>query len=227
MSIEYTGRVKFKNGLTLYELQHHMENVADTHSRMIAFSRDDLMSTVGAFWVLMRLKICIEQDIRDVKEMDITTWHYKSVGVMWYRGFEFKVDGKEVGHAVSAWAIVDEATHHIVRPNHMPSHEAAIDLSRGEPDVLNRLKISDELPQTTEYKVVDEDIDINGHMNNARYTRLAETVLTIPEAPYNFEIDYISEAKKGDTVVLKSDGAALNGTISGKNCFSARMYSKY
>ena len=223
MGIDYTEKVKFKNGFSLYELQRHMERAADVHSKLIKFSRDDLMASINAFWVLLRIKIYIDCDMSGISEMEITTWHYKNAGVMWYRGFEFYADGKKVGSAVTAWAILDADSHRILRPNSIPDYKERENSDHGEPEILKKTKLSEDISPIPDYIVTTEDIDINEHMNNARYTRLAENVMNIPKERYSFEIDYINEAKQKETISLRADGAQLRGTLGEKECFNAKI----
>jgi len=226
VSREYTEKVIFNNEFSLYELQRCMESAATVNSKMIGLSREELIESNNACWVLLRIKISLDCDVKDIKELDVTTWHYKSIGVMWYRGYDFVSNGKKIGSAVSAWAIVDVDTHRILRPNHIKGHEDSVNLDHGEPEALKKVKVSDDLVKVMDYTVVDEDIDINGHMNNARYTRIAEKVLEVPSEPFDFEIDYVNEAKKDEVISLSSDGASLHGRINDKDCFAAKITVK-
>ncbi|NLD88198.1 MAG: hypothetical protein GX633_08085 [Clostridiales bacterium] len=223
MKKEYTESILFPSGMSLYDLQSELERMSDIHSKIIGLSRDDIVASNNAFWVLSRLCFRFFRPIKSITRLDVTTWHWGSVGALSNRGYDLLLEGEAVGIGISSWAIIDLDTRRIVRPSLVKGHDEAASDDRGRPEIPMKIKNPKNPSELPPYIVTEEDIDINGHMNNTRYTRLTEKYIEIPDIPVEYTVNYISEARKGDRIYLSLSEGILEGKLEYKECFKAAI----
>jgi medium-chain acyl-[acyl-carrier-protein] hydrolase len=126
--------------------------------------------------------------------------------------------GKRIVAASSSWVILDYNTRKVQRPDKALSFlNATFPETRALP--ANAAKV---LPLPAENLTISEmtaslcDIDVNLHVNNARYihwvTGTYETDFITTHAPQTAEVNYLAEGYRGDRINIIT--AAVNGSIN-------------
>jgi medium-chain acyl-[acyl-carrier-protein] hydrolase len=132
----------------------------------------------------------------------LLSWPGKTMHLYFPRYFRLQDEkGKVLLDAVSLWVLIDEKTRSIVFPE---DHGIEIPetLTGFELPLPGRLR-REETASSHSFTVPYSYVDLNGHMNNARYYDLAQDIM--PEELRRRKLaslssEYIGEARLGDTL---------------------------
>ncbi len=140
--------------------------------------------------------------------MTISTWPARASGTSYERLFLFEdEDGRQLGGASSLWIVLSTETRRIVRPS-----LAGIvfpDTSAYVSPVPPPGRITADAPaqRVTTRPVRYSDVDINMHVNNARYVEWVCDALGDKffkdQPPKGFDISYVGEARVGEDIRLE------------------------
>jgi medium-chain acyl-[acyl-carrier-protein] hydrolase len=159
------------------------------------------------FWVLSRITVEINKEMRWYDEIEIETWPKDVEKLLYLRDFIMRdKDGNKIGRATSGWLAIDVA-------NKRPRKVDAIN-----EDVLIRLntkKAFEELPEKLngitqgeekDIKASYFDIDLNRHVTSSRYIDWMMDFLPVEfhekNYPVKFSINYMKETMPGETIRL-------------------------
>lgn len=183
-------------------------------------------------WVLSRMHVHFIKTLQWRDNATLYTWHKGADGLFYLRDFELLgPDGAVAVQATSSWVVIDERTRRFVRPEDLAGAlqldgEVADAIAQPAPKVT--LRMTEEM--VGEHRVVDSDIDIIGHTNNARYVVWAMDCLPpeVAQAPMkDLYINFNRETTAGETVQLfrLQDGNCwwVEGRVDGKSCFVVKM----
>jgi acyl-ACP thioesterase len=183
-----------------------MQEAAGSHSLLLGCGREDLLKK-NAVWVLSRSEIHMNRYPRAGEKITVHTFPMPTRICFFPRYYIFTDDqGETVGKAGTLWLLLDTITRKMLPPG---------DVARLIPD--NRdLAVPMKLPATvgnlqgeefvTEYTPVYTDLDVNGHVNNARYADWLCNTLGI-EQMKNYEpetviFNYNHEILPGQKIIL-------------------------
>lgn len=180
-----------------------LQEVAAAHALQLGVAVKDLRS-LGLTWVLSRLTLQLEREVRGTQQTIIRTWPATRDGLFSIRDFELAdAAGNPVGQATTSWAVLDLASRRPVRLNdHLPPYP--LHPVRALNDPFETLPVL-ELPEShLEIPVLKSDLDLNNHVNNTIYAGWALEALprnlTDRSALVRLEISFRSEAFYGDTI---------------------------
>lgn len=183
-----------------------LQRAADRHVEALGISREEMIER-GMGWMLITLELDMGRMPRDMETVHVETWSRGSKGALWHRDYRIKnADGEKLGEARSVWALVDIHKRKILRPSMFPYEVPIGKESVGE--LPNKAVLAEgvQLAEAYTYKVRYSGIDVNGHLNNARYADLCFDVLDEQELQEGkvtgFKITYHNEARLGDTMLL-------------------------
>lgn len=114
--------------------------------------------------------------------------------------------GEELLTASALWLLMDSASRTMVFPQ-----TSGVDIPGGKPLWETYVPLPPKLPASQEsrsYTVPNSSLDINGHMNNARFLDLAEDIAPVEllQKPVKLiRVEYSGEAKRGENILLKYD----------------------
>lgn len=181
-----------------------LQEIAGRHANALGVGFFD-MQEEQLFWALSRLRVQLDQTPSWLESIRIRTWVHRMRGPLSFRNFSFHgLNGEVFGSASTLWT----AVHTVERkPTQLPFSDFPIrpdDLpSCGEPQ---RLHIPAQVERETTYTVRYSDIDMIGHVNNVRYLSwILDTYGTynLDHQPVQIDINYLSETKLGDSVLLQ------------------------
>ena len=159
----------------------------------------------GLLWIVTLQRISIRRLPVYDETVTLQSWPGKTMHLFFPRYYRMlDADGAVLLEGTALWSLMDQNTrsvvfpadHGIVLPELVTGWEAPL------PKPVRALPLTGEARFTVPYSYVD----LNGHMNNVRYFDLAEDVL--PPALHErallaLEVDYSSEARLGDELLLR------------------------
>lgn len=175
------------------------EDIAGRHASVLGLGRDNLMSG-GNFWALSRMMVKIERLPDAMEEITLRTWPRGTDYIYALRDFEmYDEQGKILAAATSSWIIVDYSSRKVQRPDKTLSL-LNTDFPEKRAVGTNARKISP-LPSdcrtVTSMQVRTEDMDVNMHVNNARYVTWVINSYPaghiISHSPAIIEANYLAE----------------------------------
>jgi acyl-ACP thioesterase len=176
------------------------------------------LQELGMGWVLSRFTVEILRRPAFGETVNARTWTRGPEKLFMLRDYSITdAGGNVIVRSRSRWLVLDTKTRHPLRPSALP---LAMPLNEGIDALVNEgaaLKKHDGLKKTGRRTAAYSDIDFNGHVNNSRYIQwvqdAAPSGLIENAAKLNFEINYISEIKIGETIDMClgvfEDGAKL------------------
>ena len=193
------------------------EDLAGRHAAELGWGRDDLMASGGYFWALSRMIVKINRLPKAWDEVTLRTWPRGTEAIFALRDLEMYDDaGEKIAGASSSWVIVDYNTRKAQRPdkalsilNHQFPGNRATETNAGKVPALPPGEHS-----LTRLKVKLDDIDVNLHVNNARYVHWAANCYDHEyislHTPDTIEVNYLLEGHQGEMINILTANADGN-----------------
>jgi len=197
---------------------NYFQDLAGRHASLLGFGREHLM-TNGSFWVLSRITVEIENLPLAWEEVTLRTWPRGTETIFALRDIElYDANGKRLAAAATSWVVVDYQTRKLQRPDKALSH-----LNSTFPDTkalsANAVKIP-AMPvdnhSVINTKVSSGDLDVNLHVNNARYIQWVlnsyDPQFISTYTPHTIDVNYLSEAHFNDEISIYKASGKEDGT---------------
>lgn len=185
------------NQMTNFAFLSFLEEVASTHSSSVGYGVNDI-ETKKKVWLLMDWKLEVFKRPKYGDTLKVKTWARPIEKHIFYTYRDFEVfNGEEkVAIATSKWVLFDLETHKIgkITDDIINLYHTEKTQIFEERDIL-KMKEPAEQKIQLEYEVKRADIDINKHMHNLNYLKLAYEIL--PEEVY------FSDEKKNVRIMYK------------------------
>ena len=170
-----------------YGMLSVLEEIASAHSDTVGYGVNDIENKKKV-WLLMDWKLKVLERPNYGSNIKAKTWARPITKRPFstYRDFEVFDGEKRVAIATSKWILFDLKTNKISKITddiidlYKPENEKVF-----EEDEIEKLKETKELDGYIEYDVKRADIDVNEHMHNLNYLKLAYEAL--PENVYDAE----------------------------------------
>lgn len=177
----------------------HMQTGADIHCTALGFPRERLVRA-GMCWILYRVAYQLYEKATMGDRIRTTTWPGKLIGPIFPRYFSWEKEGRCIGEAMAAWVLIDIEKRRILRPGMLPA-PLPTSSRKGCLALPGALKIERCAPREIR-RVRFTDLDINGHMNNARY---ADWISDLYDGRpiKSLQVNYLSEALQGEDIALE------------------------
>ncbi len=197
----------FLHQLCIGHLGNSLLTASDIHSTERQFGMTYL-NTINKTWVLSRLALEMYSIPKEHEEFVIETWVENAVKYFTKRNWALiSKDGQTVyGYAKSIWAMIDTETR---QPQDILAvHDGKIMdylLPEKPCDMadVSRVKVP-EMTDYTEFRILYNDIDVNGHCNSMKYIDHVMDTYTLDYLSthqlHRLEIAYVAEGHYGDTV---------------------------
>lgn len=194
--------------LTVPSLCDWLQEAAGNHATDLGVATDRLLEE-GRAWVLTRLCVSINQFPRWRAAVTVETWPSGENGLVADRDFVVSDDeGRVLASATSQWVVIDIRRR---RPVRLPAEVLAITLPDRERALVppNRpIPPPEALDVRRSFSVRRSDLDLNRHVNNARYVEWALEAL--PDGVDEqmictwLDVQFRSESVYGDEIVAAS-----------------------
>ncbi len=189
----------------------------------------EVMLEKRCVFVITRMKQVFYSSIRDYDEICIKTTSRGIKGAVFTRDYSVTRDGELVAEASTQWALIDLDSRRICRPSVYAEYFGVQEELCSFTDI-KKCTVPESFDGKYTYRVAFSDIDENYHMNNTRYTDIcldAVAGLDKGEAVGEISIDFLSEARFGETLVIHIAGLddgycfSAENIDTGKHCFNA------
>jgi medium-chain acyl-[acyl-carrier-protein] hydrolase len=207
----HSYEVDFAGKLTTEKMLVFFQETAWNHAENLGVGYGSLAGN-NRLWVLSRLALEIKRAPRWNEEIYIHTWPRGPHGLFALRDFEMLDSSNEkIASASSAWLVIDNRTR---RPQKIEP------VLSGIPVLPNRNSLAydgimkvRELSQSTNdkraFQVTYGDLDLNGHVNNARYVGWAmddyECDFHKKYRLKTVQINYLAETAGCDSVTIEKE----------------------
>jgi medium-chain acyl-[acyl-carrier-protein] hydrolase len=198
--------VDFKNRLKINQLFNYMQEAAGNHAEHLGWGYRDIVKN-NLIWVLSRVKVRMDEYPPWGSIVKVETWPKDTYRLFATRDFIFKNEsGRQLGVATTVWLLLDINT---MRPQRVQNVQELYLENRdrhGLNETLEKLSCEGDLLKTFERTVSYNDIDINCHVNNARYVDWllecfpAETLSDRQIS--SLQLNYLSEAKSNEIILI-------------------------
>jgi len=198
----------FTEKATITVMSRFLLDAASIHAQEREFGYEDI-SKDNVAWVLSRLSIQMEEYPRHNQDLTVETWIENVARYFTQRCFCFiDQSGKTIGYARTIWAAIDMQTR---RPIEIPAWRPDMLQYVDEEKICPIAKMS-KIPPVENvvpepgYTVRYSDIDINKHMNSAKYIEHAVNTFDLnifrEKFIHKFEIVFLAEGMFGDKLKL-------------------------
>ena len=208
-----------------------MQDAASLAAGELGFGHEALIKAYNVAWVLTRLRLEINRLPSLGESMEIETWHMQHGRITFDRDFIVYGQGGEIlAQAVSTWVIMDMTSREIKRADTIDFNIPVSAKGRAIDGALERLKPIGELFPAYERKIAYSDIDLNGHVNNAKYVEYIFDSLSIDEHRSmkftSIDVNYSSEMSPGETLSVKFCEDDTSVYVEGENSGSSAVVFK-
>ena len=201
----------------LTSICNFLQEGAGAHAESAGFGFDDMMRR-NQVWVLSRLKVKIASYPKWKDQLKLKTWSLGKEGIFYVRDFEIEdCDNQSIIKATSSWAAINTKTR---RP------ERVVGLEEGLHSLKNKRAIDENLTKLPEMqhpvflrkrKIEYTDIDLVYHVNNVKHIEIIINSfpkdMLLNQNIECLEINYLSEAKYGEDVLIYSEQLEDNVTL--------------
>ena len=205
-----------------------MQETAGMHSHILGCGRETLVKK-GVVWVLTRCEVQMEKEARMGSRLSIETFPMPLRRWFFPRYFVFRDEaGAQVGAAGTLWVLFDLEKRCMVAPGDVAGaipDNSDLTPPLGVPGPVPRLTTGGTLESAR--TPVYSELDVNGHVNNARYADwLCDALGLEVMREYRVKtmrLSYAAEIRPGQAMELRltRDGLAyhLTGAHEGKTHF--------
>ena len=192
------------------------QDAATLHADELGMGRNDMMAS-GVFWVVVRSKYEVVREPTQFQMVRIRTWPRKPTSFSIPRDFTMCDEaGNLLIKATTEWVFVNAETRKFARLKDHYRGPADFCDDRAFDDKLRKVPAFDEGNRpVVEIAPAFSDIDLNGHVNNARYPHFVIDALNPTEsyAVKTFQIDYRYEVLPDKPLAMHTlveDGLVLS-----------------
>ena len=178
----------------------YFQQIAGNHMRAEGPTYAELFAR-GLAFVLSRLHVQWYRPLTEYADITVQTWTCLEKGASFGRGYRVVCDGDVIAEAMAVWALLNVNEGRLMRVDEVDFH-----YSGDEPlpipcrFALPRVPLTEVMTRTVLY----EDVDCNGHVNNARYADwLCNCIPAIDRLTVtDLQLHYVKEARLGETVTI-------------------------
>ena len=188
---------------------------ATSQLELLGADQPKTVELIGAGWILARIRFELLRPVICCKPVEVTTWSADAQGAGFQREAEFFADGTCVARTASLWCLAAVDGHKLLRPAVLTDK---VDLHTTGPQTFpapGKLRLPSREGEPFRHVVRYSDVDMNGHLHNARYTDLCCDALGLErreERVREFQINFMAECLPGEELSIyteEQNGEAL------------------
>jgi medium-chain acyl-[acyl-carrier-protein] hydrolase len=232
-----TYDVDASNRLKISSLFLYMQESASASAESLEWGYDDMMRE-GLFWVLSRAKVIFKQEnFRLGQEITLETWPKRVDGFYALRDFRAFVDPQQPAILITtAWLLINKNSMRPVRSDDLQRRMRYFDADNAIDQLPANIEAPKEMQEVYKRSIRYSDLDVNRHVNNARYLEFAFDCFTEDFLSQNMvaeiQLHYQNQACFGDELSFsKSTNSEEVIYIAARNqhqklCFQAEIKFK-
>jgi len=209
----------FTEKATITVISRFLLDAASIHAQQRGFGYEQITKDNIA-WVLSRLSIQMEEYPDHDQDLTVETWIEAISRFFSQRCFCFiNQSGKIIGYARTIWAAIGMETRRPIDiPAWCPDMSQYIEAEKQCPiDKMSKIPPIEGIDSNMGYTVRYSDIDINKHMNSAKYIEHAVNVFDLKifkeKIIQKFETVFLAEGMFGDKLKLYQQSLSENEYI--------------
>ena len=218
---------------------NYAQEGANIHADVIGVGYDELTVTRKA-WVLARMHVIFHRLPKWRDRINVQSWHKGAAGFQFFRDFiVFDEQGCEkLISATTSWLVIDLDTRRLSKYPEFASDETKCIkedvLSEPAPKVIMPKEVTP--VHVGSHAVCYSDLDMNGHVNNVKYTEWAMNLIELDvvnnRSLKELVINFNNEVMAGDTVEFyrhsenAEDGSMvyyIEGKVGEKSSFVEKL----
>lgn len=197
----------FNAKMKLSSILRHFQEAASLHVDNLGIGITDLDNKGHIAWLLAKVKISVMRYPKLKENISIITWPQLPGPIEYQRDFIIKDEkGNIIVKALTSWIVVDTKTREIKRSSLIPLDHLTIHPERPLGKRFYRFKPSYQTKEIYQRTVGYSDIDIMGHLNNAKYLDFVLDCFSIKEHQNmtisEAELHFSKEALPGDKLKM-------------------------
>ena len=205
----------------------YMQILADNHAEMLCCSQRD-MEKENHVWVIARLRVDMQRYPQYGDTVSIKTWPGFPDRLTFPRYFHFADEsGSILGSATSKYMLIDMATHAFLKPADSDVYRMIDCLCADENPQPERIRLKSATRSSVFRVPAFSDIDMNHHMNNARYAEwvcdLFSTAHFETRALQKLQINFVSDGIEGQEIALDVEEDDDSFVVRGENRASGKI----
>jgi acyl-ACP thioesterase len=207
--IDTSGNITYSAICSLFQ------EVAGNHALLLNFDITDLHKK-GLTWVLHRMDIKIERLPKWRESITIETWPAAGDALRAYRNYRIlDLDGNVLGVCLSYWMMINMESRRPTRMTEDILNTRLADREHVLPITSEKIPKVKEATSEKNILVRRSDLDLNKHVNNARYLEWMQESLNEGQASRISKVDivFIRESLYGDSIKSTSESLQNNSTI--------------
>lgn len=201
-----TYEADLNNRLKAESIFNYLQEAASGNATQLGFGYEQLMPK-GQFWVLSRVIVQMWNNVQFNEEIIVETWPKGVDKIFALRDFNIKNSGgQKIGVATTAWLLMDiqRGRPVIFTPENFYLPEYSIPPAISE--TPEKIQEQERLIKAGSRLISYSDLDVNHHVNNARYLEfIADLFAQDLFQNYflnNIQVNYLKELKLGDELHL-------------------------
>ncbi len=204
----------------LSALLHYAQKAAGGHCNQLGLDWDS-MAAKDLFWAVLRHRVSVSRLPKAGETIRLQTWPMPATRAAYPRSVRaLDAEGNRLFDVVSLWVLMNTQTRAMVLPG--KSGVEVPGILRGDEPAAPGSLMPGSHENTVLWVVAEKDLDINGHVNNAKYLDHAEALagsFRQTHNPKELTVCYLAEARLGQEIVLHwtltDDGVlSVDGTRS-------------
>lgn len=191
------------------DIMSALERAAVGHAEHMNVGHDRMVEEFGCLWMLVRSRFVLDRLPEDA--LCVSTWIRKPTAALSIRDYSLSDSRGVLGRAVQSWVLADAAERRLINLKNVPPYWTLPTLSPERTELVRRLVLP-ELSEVGVWRVLPEEIDSNGHLNNVVYVRHAQCFA--PNAWRGLEVHYDRECFAGELLTLEAGEGCVRGRKS-------------
>lgn len=209
------GLVDFRGNIKLSALFLCLQDAAVLHGEELGIGRKEMLAKHNGLWVLARMRVDLMRYPAWGERITVETWPNLPGRVECLRNFLVRdAQGEVLAKAVSVWVVIDVETRRLQKAESVFPEALQFISEKAIDAKLGKLRAEGELEPVHKRVVGYSDIDINGHVNNAKYVDFIADCFSLAAHKKHrinsIEVNYSNEALPGETVTLYKDISRLD-----------------
>ena len=202
----FTSRIRFSEvdthlNLTLGSVIDYFQDCSTFHSEAAGMSIARLNEKKRA-WLLSSWQIVPVRLPKLGEKVTVSTWPYAFKGFFGYRNFTMTgEDGECLVYANSIWIYLDTETGRPVKVDEEQKTSFPLEEKFPMEYADRKICVPEEMEEQESFQVAKHHLDINHHVNNARYIKMAEEYLPEGFVIEEMQAEYKKAAMLHDVIV--------------------------
>lgn len=197
--------IDFNSKVSVVELMKLFQIATFNHSQKIGLDHETMEKKSNVFWVVTKMKLCLNGDICSQDKVSVTTWTHPIGAVRALRDCVIKNKNSIKVKGTSEWCCLDYETRKLRKLSSIQYPDLEMKKTNNNNTVFTNLREEVESSNLVYSKTIrSTDIDLNNHTNNMIYNYMVFDAFSVAELKQikikEYEMYFVNESKEGDVI---------------------------